>query len=359
VFNANSDGYPDLYISNFNALNQLLLGQQDGTFTQVTDSVAVLTVECSIHTAVLDCNKDGHDDLFVSNSNRGSGGVGCVSNNQLFLGSADGSFTAVTEGVLITANNLHSVYTAVLDADGDGWPDLYEVNSANQPNRLFLNPGDGTALYVKVVGDDSVAAKPRSTYDFHAAVLDANGDGHPDLLVAAVTAANRMFLNRGDGSFTAVMAGAVVSGGGKSRHTAVLDSNADGMLDVYVSNQNPTGGQGNQLFVQSRCNPGYKRPGSWSANICVACPSFSVAHTHGPADGCNHCAAGRIGHPSMVPLIPAEDFLCMVCIAGRYRDETAASSECDACPAGQYTYSGASACKICDTGRIPDGQAAS
>lgn len=91
---------------------------------------------------------------------------------------------------------------AVLDYDGDGRPDLFFVNSRPWPGRpdppagkatqkLYRNKGDGTF-------EDATAAAGLAVelYGLGAAVGDADGDGRPDLFVTAV-GGNRLFRNAG------------------------------------------------------------------------------------------------------------------------------------------------------------------
>jgi len=65
------------------------------------------------------------------------------------------------------------------------------------------------------------------------AVGDYDGDGHPDLYVTAY-GGNRLFRNRGDGTFEDVTARAGVRAGGWSSSAAWADYDGDGDLDLYV-----------------------------------------------------------------------------------------------------------------------------
>src|SRR5262249_1177919 len=94
---------------------------------------------------------------------------------------------------------------AVFDYDNDGRPDLYFVNGAAQPkleksdpsyyNRLYRNKGDGT------FEDVSETAGVRG-YGFETGVAaaDYDNDGATDLFIAGVNR-NTLYRNRGDGTF--------------------------------------------------------------------------------------------------------------------------------------------------------------
>ncbi len=135
---------------------------------------------------------------------------------------------------------------ALIDYDGDGYPDIFFANGAAIPslkkegpqykNRLFHNNGEGTFTDVTDkagVGGDG--------YDMGVAVGDYDNDGHPDLYVVGVTK-NHLYHNNGDGTFTDVTDKAGVGGGmynGKkmwSVAAAWVDYNNDGLLDLFVSN---------------------------------------------------------------------------------------------------------------------------
>ncbi len=135
---------------------------------------------------------------------------------------------------------------AVFDYDGDGYLDIYFVNGADMPslvkqgerhkNRLFRNNGDLT--FTDVTDKAGVGG---AGYGIAASVGDYNNDGRPDLYVSSVTA-NQLFRNNGDGTFSDVTAKAGVPGGvyaGRkmwSVSAAWVDYNADGLLDLFVSN---------------------------------------------------------------------------------------------------------------------------
>ena len=132
---------------------------------------------------------------------------------------------------------------AVLDFDQDGWMDLYFVNSgplegvtghapgtARQPNRLYRNRGDGT------FADVTEAAGVGGTgYGSAVAVADYDRDGWPDLYVVNV-GPNHLYRNRGDGTFAEVSVAAGVGDAGTGIGAAWADVDNDGWLDLLVAN---------------------------------------------------------------------------------------------------------------------------
>ncbi len=126
---------------------------------------------------------------------------------------------------------------AWLDYDGDGFLDLYFVNSApGSANALYRNEHDGTFEDVtKAAGLAATAnATARKT---GVAVGDYDNDGDPDLYVTAF-GPNLLFRNNGDGTFADVTSAAGVAGAAEdwSTSTGFFDYDNDGDLDLYVVN---------------------------------------------------------------------------------------------------------------------------
>ena len=128
-----------------------------------------------------------------------------------------------------------------LDYDGDGWLDLYVVNSHSEDeaarwedegalprNALFHNDGggfvdatDGSGAGVAVRGTGCVAA-------------DLDLDGHTDLYVTTATT-GVLLWNNGDGTFREGAAEAGVDAPGWYAGAAVGDVNRDGWPDLFLA----------------------------------------------------------------------------------------------------------------------------
>ena len=128
---------------------------------------------------------------------------------------------------------------ALVDVDGDGDLDAYLVQSGRLPargaqpapgNRLYLNRGDGTFAEASDIGDGADAG-----YGMGVAAGDYDDDGDVDLYVTN-TGPNALLRNDGNGRFANVAASAGVADPGWGSAAAFLDLDADGDLDLFVVN---------------------------------------------------------------------------------------------------------------------------
>jgi enediyne biosynthesis protein E4 len=131
----------------------------------------------------------------------------------------------------------------VFDYDGDGLLDVYLVNSGPHavispgpdgtprlPNRLYRNRGDGTFEDVT-----KKAGVEGSGYGVMAAAADYDNDGHVDLFVVNV-GRSILYRNRGDGTFEDVTVKAGLGQEGTSVAATFLDYDNDGRLDLFLVN---------------------------------------------------------------------------------------------------------------------------
>jgi hypothetical protein len=219
--------------------------------------------------ALVDYDNDGRLDMFFTNGARledpmPPGRQPDKSDrrfwNRLFHQNADGGFTDVSEraGVTGLPQNRYDMGVAVGDYDNDGFADLYVTGY--EGNTLYRN--DGRGAFVDVTERAGVGA---SGWSASAGFFDADNDGDLDLFVSRYVtwsfekngycgekkpgyraychpdnyegAANVLFRNNGDGTFTDVSAKAgIANPAGKGLGVAFADYDADGRLDVYVAN---------------------------------------------------------------------------------------------------------------------------
>ena len=127
---------------------------------------------------------------------------------------------------------------ALFDYDGDGRLDIYLVTAAQlTPERKPIPRRN--ALYRNLGGwkfeDVSQQARVDAAHwGSGACVADVDADGRLDLYVTN-WGRNLLFRNRGDGAFDEIASEAGVAAGGWSTGCAFLDADADGDLDLYVA----------------------------------------------------------------------------------------------------------------------------
>ena len=115
------------------------------------------------------------------------------------------------------------------DYDGDGFDDLYVCQPAGLPNRLYRNRGDGTFEDVTEKAGVGVLDGTSS-----AIFADLNNNGRQDLIVVR-TSGPLLFINRGDGTFQLKPDAFhfATSPQGTFTGIGVADYDRDGLLDVY------------------------------------------------------------------------------------------------------------------------------
>lgn len=132
---------------------------------------------------------------------------------------------------------------AVLDYDRDGFVDLYFVNAGpldgvthhkpgtkRESNRLYRNRGDGTFEDVT-----EKAGMAGHGYGSAVAAADYDGDGWVDLFVVNI-GQSILYRNKGDGTFEDVTEKAGLSRSGTGIGAVFLDADLDGKLDLFVVN---------------------------------------------------------------------------------------------------------------------------
>ncbi|MYK21105.1 tetratricopeptide repeat protein, partial [Candidatus Poribacteria bacterium] len=208
----------------------------ENQFTDVAPDLEMDKVDGGRGSAWGDYDNDGDEDIVA---------VGTYQPHALYRNNGDGTFTNVAEqaGIADPRGGWGSLFA---DYDNDGYLDLYITRggwSGAAENTLYRNNGDGTftdATHAAGVAD------PQSS--FCAAWADYDNDGYLDLYIADGVigdgAANVLYHNNGDGTFTNTAEIAGVANTGNSLGTAWGDYDKDGYIDLHVVNF----GQSNVLY---------------------------------------------------------------------------------------------------------------
>jgi hypothetical protein len=263
VFDYNGDSRPDIFFTNGAKTPSLeksspvysnRLYRNDGgmRFTDMTAAAGLAGAGYAIGAAAGDFDNDGHVDLFVAGAR----------SNQLYRNRGDGRFEDVTKAAGIASGDF-SVAGGWFDYDNDGRLDLLVVNyvqwSAETnpscgdegrririychprvfqglPNRLYRNRGDGTFEDVSArAGLQAHVGKGMSV-----AFADFDHDGRLDIFVTNDAVPNFLFHNNGDGTFTetGLLAGVSVPDTGRPTSSMGVDAqdyDNDGWEDIHFT----------------------------------------------------------------------------------------------------------------------------
>ena len=224
VADFNGDGWPDLFINRHQSPAKLYLNNHDGTFTLV--DFGTFPHRDRHGCSAADVNGDGLLDIFCNTgSDRGTE----AKRDELWLQQNNGDFkdAAAQYGILQPFDRGR--ISAFIDANGDGWPDVYAANFPDRAdgmpssNRLFVNHGGTSYRLGSEFGLD------QELNGTTISVGDYNNDGYQDLLVDGGGSIH-LFRNDGGTGFTDVSAS--VGLGHRANATQFVDFNRDGKLDV-------------------------------------------------------------------------------------------------------------------------------
>lgn len=270
-FDADSDGLIDVFMLNGYGLSRGGKRQPDDLqscklfrnrgafkFTDCSPQSGVWVEGYALGVTAGDYNHDGFNDLYVST----------YGFNTLLENNGDGTFADVSQSAGVRGQGEFGAGVTFLDVNNDGNLDLFVGNYVEfdfnrhfelapkafpyspgpkdyppSRDRLFLNRGDGSFEDVSKSSGIADSAGP----SMGVVAADFDDDGDIDIFVACDGAANLLYQNDGTGKFTeeAIFVGAAFDMRGNANGGMGVDAadiNGDGLIDLFVtdySNQFP------------------------------------------------------------------------------------------------------------------------
>jgi hypothetical protein len=222
-----NDGLLDLVVTTMDPTQAMAYyrNKGDGTFEERTKAAGLSKQYGGLNVVQADYDNDGHLDIFIS---RGAW-LPYPVRPSLLRNNGDGTFTDVTRkaGLMDPVNSNCATWA---DYDNDGFLDLYVCNEKG-PNKLYHNRGDGT--FEEVAVQAGVAGK--HAFCKGAVWLDYDNDGYPDLFVNYLESTPHLFHNNRDGTFTDVTEEMGIRGPRSGFACWAFDYNNDGWLDLFAT----------------------------------------------------------------------------------------------------------------------------
>jgi hypothetical protein len=225
-----NDGRLDLVVSAFDPTESLAVYRnlEDGRFEDRSSAAGTCSQLGGMYCVQTDYNNDGRMDVFIA---RGAW-LPFPIRPSLLQNAGDGRFTDVTEkaGLLDPVNSISASWA---DFDNDGWLDLF-VCCELQHNRLYRNRGDGTFAEVSQRAglqrtDKPVACCKGATW------IDYDNDDFPDLFLDYRVGTAVLYHNNRDGTFTDVSRPMGIDGPRDGFSCWAWDYDNDGWLDIFAT----------------------------------------------------------------------------------------------------------------------------
>jgi hypothetical protein len=251
------DGWEDLLLG-----GRVYRNEGGKHFTDYTDRCNLRLPADATGLVVADYDRDGRLDVYVTRSGRPrgqswlSGKSGESQGNFLYRNRGGWQFEDVTRASGTLGGHRSTFTAAWLDANNDGWPDLYVPNEFGD-GVLLINRRDGT------FAEHALADRPADFGSMGLAVGDVDNDGTIDIYSANMyskagmrimanlaadaypapvlakmrrfVAGSQLHLNRGELKFEQVGARMQVAAVGWAYGACLADLDNDGWLDLHAT----------------------------------------------------------------------------------------------------------------------------
>jgi len=220
----NNDGHLDIFVGNFKDRNYLYQSSRDGTFAKYQKAPLAVDEKTGRFNWG-DFDNDGDRDLVTARKN--------VS-KAFFINKGSGDFVKITEGMVLNDPDDPLDAGIFVDYDNDGDWDIINAGHA-----IYRNDGpDNEYKFTKIITGDIVTDTSYSIDSW----ADFDNDGDIDCYLSIFGTEdtpgheNALYSNNGDGTFTKITEGDIVTDVSVSAGLAWADYDNDGDMDVYVCN---------------------------------------------------------------------------------------------------------------------------
>src|SRR3954464_1188237 len=250
-----NDGDSDIYITALGPNH--LFRNTGGKFEDVTARAGVGDPGFSTSAVWFDYDRDGKLDLFVGNYVEWSvdKDLFCTLNGKtksyctpesyqgqsptLYRNVGDGTFENVTRKAGVFDATAKTLGLALIDYDNDGFIDVFAANDT-QPNRLYRNKGDGTFADVGVLAGIAFNEAGVARAGMGADAADYDASGRQSLIIGNFS--NEMmalYSNEGNGLFIDEAPTSTIGKASLLRLTFscfFFDFDLDGLPDIFAAN---------------------------------------------------------------------------------------------------------------------------
>jgi hypothetical protein len=219
VVDVDRDGFDDLYVTGAFAKSTFFHNNGDGTFTDVTQELG-LDFDGVLSATFADLDNDGDPDLFLSRFNREEA--------TRYLVNEGGKYVDRTASLGFALPN-YVIPIAVSDFNNDGLLDVYLARYANVYMASMMIANERGKAETGMYPDEFPFLDEQEAR----LVLERNRqDGHP--LAKSHGPRNWLMVNRGDGRFERATEAGDVNGNFNTLAVAWTDMDLDGDMDLYL-----------------------------------------------------------------------------------------------------------------------------